>query len=334
MRATIVGAGSVGLLLGARLREAGCEVGFVVRRRAAALALAADGVGVRDLASGALRDVAVEACVGLEAARAWLPCGPVFLTTRAPDLQVVADALARVEPDPLVVCAANDIGNEALLAERFRRVVGLVVRQTSTRSGDREVATLGHGRLVLGAFAGPVEEPMHALAERLRAACYDVGLSPDITGDKWLKLCVNLMSTPNALVRREDHASETFVETKVRLLEEARDVLRKAAIAARSGDGRDRDLDAEIAFQRATLARGESARSLPLYNAVWTALRHGAPLEADRYHERIIALGAAQGVPTPINQKALQLLQQAVQDKKGPESHPAEAFLQHPEKSR
>jgi len=80
------------------------------------------------------------------------------------------------------------------------------------------------------------------------------------------------MSTPNALVRRDDHETLVFTEGKARLLEEARDALAAAGIAARSCDGRDRSLDAEIAFQRAALARSVAARRLPLYNSLWQGL--------------------------------------------------------------
>ena len=101
------------------------------------------------------------------------------------------------------------------------------------------------------------------------------------------------MSTPNALVRRDDHETRAFTEGKARLLEEARDALAAAGIAAHSCDGRDRSLDEEIAFQRAALARGVAARKLPLYNSLWQGLARGAALEVDAYHRRILALGVA-----------------------------------------
>ena len=146
---------------------------------------------------------------------------------------------------------------------------------------------------------------MDAVAALLRRAGIEVSVSAAIARDKWLKLCVNLMSAPNALVRREDHASPSFVELKVRLLEEARAALAAAGVEATPCDARDRTLEQEIAFQREALARGASARPIPLYNQVWTSLRHGGPLEADAYHERILALARAHGVSAPVNARVL-----------------------------
>jgi len=155
----------------------------------------------------------------------------------------------------------------------------------------------------------------------------DVSISASIGRDKWLKLCVNLMSTPNALVRRPDHTTPEFVEVKVRLLEEARSVLAAAAIDATPCDGRDRTLDAEIHFQREALARGTSARPIPLYNQVWTSLGHAAPIEADAYHGRILALARTHRVPAPVNALVQGRLRDAARRRLGPECFPARDLL-------
>jgi 2-dehydropantoate 2-reductase len=209
----------------------------------------------------------------------------------------------------------------------FSRVIGGCVRQTSTRTADNAAVAVGGGRIVLGLWPSGDAPVVHALADALRRAGYDVGLSTRITEDKWLKLCVNLMSAPNALIRREDHATHAFVELKARLLEEGRAILLAAGISARSCDGRDRSLDQEIAHQRASLALGTSARALPVYNQVWAALRHGGAVEADRYHRRMLELAAAHGVSAPQNARVLEALERAVLERTGPESLGAEALL-------
>jgi 2-dehydropantoate 2-reductase len=164
-------------------------------------------------------------------------------------------------------------------------------------------------------FAPEVE----ALAQDLRRADYDVGISSRIAEDRWLKLCVNLMSAPNALIRREDHDRPAFVEVKARLLEEARAVLAATGIEARSCDGRDRSLDQEIRHQRESLERGTSARRIPLYNQVWSSLRSDAPLEADGYHRRILELASAHGISAPTNTRVLEKLVEAKTGRRGPE---------------
>jgi 2-dehydropantoate 2-reductase len=135
------------------------------------------------------------------------------------------------------------------------------------------------------------------------------------------------MSAPNALIRRADHTTRAFVEVKARLLEEARAVLRAARIHASSCDGKDRSLDQEIAYQRESLALGTSARSLPVYNQVWAALRQGGDVEADRYHRRVLELARVHGIPAPQNARVLAALEHAVRQRAGPESLGAEELL-------
>lgn len=323
----VYGAGAVGLVLGARLARAGEPVLFVTRRRAAARRIASEGVTLEDPASGESFVARAEAVAGPEAAAERLDGGFVVFCMRVPQAVPAAEALARAAPEARVASALNGVETDPELARRFAVVAGLVVRQTCTRSADNAARASGTGRLVLGAVTQAAGPALEELARPLRAAGYDVGLSKDLASDRWLKLCVNLMSAPNALVRREDHATRAFVELKARLLEEARDALAAAGIRARSCDGRDRSLDEEIAFQREALRRGTSARALPLYNQVWSALRHGGPLEADAYHRTILGLAARAGSAAPQNARVLEVLLAAANEGAGPESVRAEALL-------
>ncbi len=325
---TIVGAGSIGLSLGGRLARAGERVCVVTRRAEAAEALNARGVTVRDLADDKSFSARVEAVPSPDALPDAARRGTIVLCMRTTELDGGAFDLVRTAPHALFVCAQNDVDNEARVASLADRVAGLVFRQTCTRQDDTRVYTHGAGRIVLGDHprgCGPRLEPLACAAER---AGFSVGRSPAIERDKWLKLCINLMSTPNALVQRADHTTSAFVEVKARLLDEAADVLAAAGIDAHPCDANDRTLAEEAAYQRASLAGGTSARALPVYNAVWRALddrRLG--LEADRFHQRIIDLGTRHAVPTPANARALAALLGARKHGHGPESIGAEELL-------
>jgi 2-dehydropantoate 2-reductase len=322
--ATVVGAGSVGLALAARLARGGASVLVVTRRPEAARLLAERGIVAEDPASGARVGCAVRASAELAAVR---PDGPVFVATRVDAVAEVARALAGRAG--ALVTLQNDVVAEEAAAGFGLRVVGGVWRETVTRVADDRVRLLlgRPGRAVLGLHPRGRHADVEAAAALLRRGDVDVSVSDAIERDKWLKLCVNLMSTPNALVRRPDHVTPAFIEVKVRLLEEARAALAAAGIEAAPCDGLDRTLDAEIAFQRESLARGTSARALPLYNQVWTSLRHGSPLEADAYHERILSLARAHGVPAPVNAQVRARLLDAAQRRLGPECCAAEELL-------
>jgi 2-dehydropantoate 2-reductase len=324
----ILGAGSVGLVLGARLAAAGTRVIFLTRSEEQAARIRAEGVAAEDLIadrrSAATADAISLARFSSNGIAADLP---VLVCTRGEALAGAARALARAAPRALPVCMLNDVPHEAALAALFPGVIGGVVRVTCTRRDARSAVCAGSGRIVLGDHPSGVGEATRSLALALRGAGFDVGLSARIADDKWLKLCINLMSAPNALVRRPDHATRAFVELKARLLEEARAALAAAGITARSCDGRDRSLDDEIRWQRESLASGQSSRPLPIYNQVWTALSTGGSLEADAYHERILSLCDRHGIAAPLNRRVLAVLLSVAREKRGPECVGAEELI-------
>jgi len=324
----VIGAGSVGLSLGARLAAAGHDTAVVARRATSAEAIAAGGISVHEPQSGQDFNARVSS-VGTLDAPPDLSGRILIVCVRAPDTRTLIDPLAALAPDAPVACAQNDIDNEPQFARRFTQVAGIVVRQTCWRTGPSAVNALGAGRLIIGAHPRGTNAVSIALAEAFRSAGFDVGVSNRILEDKWLKLCVNLMSVPNALIPPAEHTLPEFAEIKARIVEEARDVLRAASILARPCDGRDRTLEEEVAFQRASVRTGQSARRLPVYNAVWASLDSGSPFEAERYHERILRLARAWGVAAPMNARALEIALRVVRDGRPPESSSCSEFL-HP----
>jgi 2-dehydropantoate 2-reductase len=324
---TVIGAGAVGLALAARLSRAGLPVRLVTRDARTARQLASSGIRVEDPRSGERWCTPVSAVAGIENAELRGTEQPLLLCVRANDTEGLTAPLAELAPGATVVNVQNGVGIDVLLARHFPRVIGAVWRQTCTRVEPDQVRFTGTGRVVVGLHPEGSAPETAALAQDLRRAGFDVGISSRIAEDRWLKLCVNLMSAPNALIRREDHESHPFVEVKVRLLEEARAVLAASGIQARSCDGRDRSLDEEIRHQRESLERGTSARRIPLYNQVWSSLRSSAPLEADRYHQRILELAEARGIRAPTNARVLSKLIEAKRSGRGPECMSAAELL-------
>ena len=230
----IVGAGSVGLVMGARLAASGTPILFLTRSEADARSIERDGLVVEELPSGKLTEA--QALATSDPGRALEAAGsdPILFCTRASQLPIVAQELAQEPAAASAVCWQNDVSSEPILAQHFDRVVGGVVRLTSTRTSPRSAVSAGTGRLILGDYPNGLGSQTEVLADKLRRAHYDVGLSTTISQDKWLKLCINLMSTPNALIVRSDHTTQAFVDVKKQLLEEARTVLAAAGIAASS----------------------------------------------------------------------------------------------------
>ena len=327
VKIVVYGAGAVGLVLGTRMARAGLDVLFVTRRPEVARLIERDGVRLEDLASDDTWSVSARASCDLRAVADEFGEAQVLFCMRRSQVETAAAQLAAVAPGITAVSFQNDVDNEECLSRYFARVIGGVYRQTCTRRALNYAVTMGAGRIILGSHPEGADSRVEGLASLLRGVGYDVGVSRNISADLWLKLCVNLMSAPNALIRREDHDTAAFSGIKVRLLEEAQRVLAAAGIDASSCDGRDRSLEDEIAFQRAAHERGLGVRRLPLYNQVWASLRDGLPPESTGYHRRLLDLAARHGLLLPTNQRVLEILERAARDSLGPESAGAAEFL-------
>jgi len=275
---TVFGAGSVGTVLAGLLKDRGVPVAIAGRGAVECLRLEGDAE-------------TVEARVPVVAE----PEGTVLLCVHAPDVA----GLCAGWPGRTVVTFQNGVRSEAVAA-RTCRVIGGVWRMTCTLTEPGRALFTRRGRVIVGRHPEGEDPEVLKLAEDLRRAGFDVGVSARIAGDKWLKLFLNLTSAPHALVRHEDHARAEFGQLKAAILEEARDVFAKAGIAAVSCDGRDAGLDEEIERHR----RG-SGRARPVYNSTWRLLSRGRPL-AERYHDTVVALGHA-----PRNAAMLALLDRA-----------------------
>ena len=275
---TVFGAGSVGTVLAGLLADGGVDVALAGRGAAPDLRLEGD-----------------EETVTARVPVVDEPRGTILLCVHAPD---VAELCARW-PGRHVVTWQNGVASEEVAA-RWCRVIGGVWRMTCTLTAPGVALFTRRGRVVLGRHPSGGDDEVQAVAADLRAAGLDVGLSARIAGDKWLKLCLNLTSAPHALIRKEDHARDEFGAVKAALLAEARAVLQRAGIEARSGDGRDASLKEEIERHR-----GGGTRARPVYNSTWRLLHLGRrPKEL--YHDTIVGLGDA-----PCNAAMLELVQRA-----------------------
>lgn len=285
---TVFGAGSVGTVLAGLLADAGVDVRLAGRGAVGGLRLEGD-----------------EETVIAQVPVVFEPEGIILLCVHAPDVA----ALCARWPGRTVVTWQNGVRSEETAA-RWCRVIGGVWRLTCTLLEPGRALYTRRGRVIVGRHPRPVgvDREVEELAADLRRAGFDVGVSPRIAGDKWLKLCLNLTSAPHALIRREDHRRPEFGALKAALLEEARDVLLAAGIEARSGDGRDLPLEEEIERHRAG-----GMRRRPVYNDTWRQLAQGRRPKS-LYHDTLVELA---GDAAPRNAAMLELVARAT----GPECY-------------
>jgi 2-dehydropantoate 2-reductase len=292
----MLGAGSLGSVVGGALASAGHRVTLVTRNDAHVSAIVADGLRLRD--DHGERVVWVAATTRPEA-------------LEAPDLVIVLvksfDTEAALASAPHLFGAAtavltlqNGVGCEETISDivgRDRVIAGRTfVGGTIVAPGIVQYGIVGR-RTVLGELDGTVTARLRAIATAFEDAGMEVDLSTDIVAMMWEKLFVNVAtgawSALTGLPYGELSVHDGVEEMAVATVAEAITVARALGIAVTT-------TDPSVPWRRAWegLPYGFKASMLQ-------SIEKGSRTEVDVMHGAVCEAGRRAGVPTPINDTLL-----------------------------
>ncbi|MET8423308.1 2-dehydropantoate 2-reductase [Nocardia sp. NPDC004860] len=311
-RVTVLGAGSIGCYVGGRLAAAGAEVTFVGRPRVVE-ELRTFGLRLTDLDGN-------DARVEPDAFRAVTePAGDadlVLITVKSAATATAAAELAGLlRPGTVVISLQNGIGNDAVIRELLPTCVvlaGMVMFN---------VVHHGQGRFHRGT-AGTVDVADDPVLNRFAPVFAQSGLGferyADLLPIQWAKLLLNLNNPINALSGRplrEELGARDYRRCLALAQREALDVM----AAARIRPARLTPLPPELMARLLTVPDGLFRRVAGKVLAVDPVARSSMAddLAAGRKTEipwlcgEIVSLGAMVGIPTPVNQKLIELVSAA-----------------------
>ncbi|SDR96467.1 ketopantoate reductase family protein [Actinopolymorpha singaporensis] len=313
-RFVVYGAGAIGGVLGARLHAAGHEV-VLIARGAHLAAIRAGGLRVESPdGSETLRIPAVSGPDEID----WRPGDVVLLAMKSTDTEAAVRALAAVaDPATPVVCVQNGVANEPTVLRHFANVYGVHVMFPATHLTPGVVQAQSApvtGILDLGRYPRGVDGTAERIAAAFRSATFACEPRPDIMRGKYVKLLGNLGNAIDALCGRpnaddtddaDDPDGGDPREIVERLRAEGTAVLEAAGIEFMS-------------FAEDRARRGDLIQVRPVNgqartgSSSWQSLaRSTGAIEADHLNGEIVLLGRLHGVPTPANELARRLANQA-----------------------
>jgi 2-dehydropantoate 2-reductase len=310
-----VGAGAVGIGLGATLLAAGESVGFVARG-ATARALSRDGCartglfGDASFPPSAFRVLETPAAFGaLDAA-----LDAVWVATKSwasADVARELSASAAVrESDAPIVLAQNGLGNAEIFAERFssRRVCNAsVITGFQRRAPSRVEVTVHADPILLGSLFGAGLDALRPLAAALSRGGIPANVTSDFGAVLWAKVLYNcalnplgaLLGVPYGELGRGERTRELMGCV-------AHEVY--AVMRATGEHTHWPDADSWIRhFHESLLPATERHESSMLQD-----VRAGRRTEIDALCGEIARRGARQGIATPVN-RALAVLVRALE---------------------
>lgn len=287
MKLAVVGAGSIGGYLGARLSLAGEDVTFVARG-ANLETIGRDGFKLIE------EDGSEHVAKGVKAA-SMDACGPqdaVLLAVKAHQVTAIAKDLPRLfGPDTAVVTLQNGIpwwycyklggpldgrpihaadptGEIAANIEN-ERIIGTVVYPASELIAPGVVKIIEGNRFTLGEPDGSKSDRILALSEALTRAGFKAPISVDLRAEIWLKLWGNVVFNPVSALSHATLAGicgfEPTRALAAAMMEEVRAVAEKLGVRIRiSIDKRIAGAEAVGAHKTSMLQDVEAGRPLEL----------------------------------------------------------------------
>ena len=317
MRFVIYGAGAVGGVIGARLRQHGHAV-LLIARGAHLEAIRAGGLRIESADESATLAIPVApdpAAAGLR------DDDVVLLAMKSQDTQGALDALRAVAPEQIaIVCAQNGVANERAAARLFPNVYAMCVMCPTGHLAPGTVQAYSSpttGILDLGRYPSGVDGLAKELAAALSASRFVSEPRADVMRWKYAKLLMNLGNAIQALC-----GSQAPAGPLARLV-------RAEALACLGAAGIDFASDEEDRQRRAGLLNvrpiGGARRQ---GGSTWQSLaRRTGLVETDYLNGEIVLLGRLHGIATPANALLQRTMDRAARERWAPGSVRPEDLL-------
>ncbi len=288
----MVGAGSLGSVIGGRLARDGHATTLVTRNIAHVEAVRSAGLRLVD--DDGTDTVGVAASVSMDG----LPVPDLLIVlVKSFDTRAAIEEAQQIIGDhTLVLTLQNGVGCEDIITDvvgRERVIAGRTfVGGRLIEPGVVEYGVVGR-RTMLGELDGAVTDRLRRVAEIFEHAGMAVDISTDIVATMWEKLFVNVAtgawSALTGLPYGELSVDPDVETMAIATVAEAISVARALGIAVTT-------TDPSVPWRRAWegLPYGFKASMLQ-------SVENGSPTEVDVMHGAVCAAGRRAGVPTPIN---------------------------------
>lgn len=324
MRYAIYGTGSLGTVLGAYLTKNGVEIELVDRDEAHVAALRASGAHVTG---------AVEMTVPVRAILPGEMTGQydviVLLTKQLENERIAAFLKPFLTPDGVVVTLQNGLPEQGLLDVLGRgHVMGCTVEWGATKAGPgHSVLTSDPDSLSfhMGRMEGVTDAQFARVKALLEHMC-PVHTEENLIGARWSKLLINATFSGLGTVIGGvfGDVSEGMKDTALACMKECIDVGRAAGVTFAPVQGKD---ITRLFYYKGPLKKAVARLILPIAMkkhreiepSMLQDIKKGSPCEVDAINGVVCRYGRKYGVPTPINDRIVEVIKKEQSGKLSPD---------------
>ncbi len=310
MKIAIIGAGAIGSIVAAKLTKSGADV-VLIGREDQVDAINANGLLVDKLDCS--EKVSVKALTKLDQ-----EYDLVVFCTKTQDLEEAYQHNCEFLENCFVLSSQNGVQADTILSSHFEpiKMLSSIVMFGSTYTKPGEVTDNFPGDWIVGRPYTTVDPKVHEVAAVLGKA-FNVVISDNITGMKWLKLFVNFNNCIPAVIGKS--MQETFADLdlcrlSIMLLSEGVDIVKKAKIELVSLPEFPVDRIYGLVGMSIEQAAGIINQTLtklsdkPLYGSILQSIMRGKISEIDFINGEVVHMAEQMRQEAPLNKKIVELV--------------------------
>ena len=292
MKIAILGAGSLGSVIGGRLAQSGHDVILINRNAIYAEAVRRNGL--------VLAEAARRERIRLKAARTaedQRPVDLVIVLVKSFHTETsIRAALNLIGPETVVLSLQNGLGHEEVLASIVGagRVVAGKTYAGGVMTAPGEVTAGTRGKqTIIGELTGELTPRILAIAAAFDAAGLACTASTDIQGEMWDKLLVNVATGALSGITGLNYGN--LYDLPV-LAEIAQEAVAEAMVVAEAQGIHLQSRSPEDVWDRASAGLPFTFKA-----SILQSLEKGSQTEIDFINGAVVRAGAEWNVPTPVN---------------------------------
>jgi len=319
MKIAIFGAGSIGCYVGGRMLADGLDVTLFGRERLASI-VKKHGLTLSQSSSDSIeiKNVPYETNLASLASM-----DVIVLTVKSQDTEEASRQISEhVSPKAIIISLQNGVANPDTIRSVLQdhTIYGAMV--------PYNVVGLGEGKFHKGTGGDLIFEDgpeTRTLVSDMKSAGLDARITPDIKGVQWSKLLINLNNALNLLSNlplKYQIGQRAFRKIWADMMEEGLTVLRAEGITPAPMSGPDpvklRGFVRLPNFIYQPIANRMTTIDPQARSSMWEDLTAGRSCEIDYLQGEICKLGDKHQIPTPVNDRVLELVKKAFADQKSP----------------
>lgn len=310
MKIAVIGAGAIGSVVAAGLFKTGEDV-VLVGREDQVNAIKTGGLKIKTL--GGTETLHLPVVTKLNA-----PVELAIFSTKTQDLEDAYSQNHEFIEEALILTTQNGVQADNILSHHFypEQVIGSIVMFGATYVKPGEVTYNFPGDWIIGKRFVPNDNKLHHVAAILKKS-FNVVVSDNILGMKWLKVFVNFNNCIPALIGKS--MQETFADLElcklsILLLKEALPIVETANVQLVSLPQFPLERITGLAAMPVEQSAGIIQKTLtnlskePLYGSILQSILRGKTSEIDFINGEIVQVASGMRADAPLNRKVVRMV--------------------------